>query len=187
MRTTLLFLLLFLSQAALGDRVGYGGVKDIRVEGTQIAVLHHHDWSQATRDARWQMISITENPFTKENTYSYLRAIDKVSGELLFQEPVPALTYLWISSDSRFIVGASNIKVWNPIQLVVFTRSGQRIFEKRIRAEFWPGASEGVTNWISWYREPNPVITIKEEDGKMVLSIEGNAGEPRIFRFAIPK
>ena len=186
-RSVLAFLnaatLLLASQFAFGDRVGYSKVVDLRAETGAVVAEHHHDWSRATEAARLKMISTTKDPFTAENTYSYLRLTDRASGRELFKKPVPALTRLWISPDSRYVVGLSNIMLWNPYQLVVFSRSGRRVLERSITAATWPSVVESVTNSVIWYKEPDPAIRLKETRGEVTLSIEDRLGTTREFRF----
>ena len=175
--------LLLGSSLALGDAVGYSKIVDVRAETGAVVAEHHHDWSRATQDARWKMISTTKDPFTVENTYSYLRLIEKASGRELFKKPVPALTHLWISPDSRYVVGLSNIKLNNPYQLVVFSRSGRRVLERSITSATWPTVMESVTNAVLWYKEPTPTIGLEDVRGEMILSIEDRVGTTREFRF----
>jgi hypothetical protein len=163
--------------------VGYSKIVDLRAETAEVVAEHHHDWSKATQEARWKMISGAKDPFTAENTYSYLSLTDRASGRRIFRRPVPALTYLWISPDSGYVVGLSDVKLANPYQLVVFSRSGQRVFERRITAESWPGVLESVTNRVDWYKEPTPAISLRSNRGEVVLSIEDRLGTPREFRF----
>lgn len=170
--------------AALADMVGYAKIVDIRAESATTLAEHHHDWSRATEPARFKMITTTKNPFTAENTYSYLRVVDKGSGRELFRAPVPALTQLWISPDSRYVVGISNIQLWNPYQLVVFTRTGRRVLEKAFGGEPW--VRQSVTNWIEWYKEPTPTIRLEEGQGWTSVWIEDREGKPRQFRFRTP-
>ena len=146
--------LLLAGSSALSDAVSYSKVVDLRAETGVVVAEHHHDWSKATQDARWKMISTTKDPFTAENTYAYLRLVDRPSGREIFKKPVPALTHLWISPDSRYVVGLSNIKLNNPYQLVVFSRSGRRVLEKSITEATWPSVQESVTNAVIWYKEP---------------------------------
>lgn len=170
---------------ALADAVGYAKVSDIREQNEVLVVEHHHDWSRATEPARFKMITTTHDPFTAENTYSWLRVVEKASGKELFRAPVPALTQLWISPDSRFIVGISSIKLWNPFQLVVFTRSGKRVFQKDFTGDATHGIQQSVTNAIWWYRE-NPTIRLEEPGGTggdVHLWIDDRLGKPREFRF----
>ena len=111
---------LLAASALLADAVGYRAIVNLREQTDVVVAEHHHDWSRATEAARFKMITTTRDPFTQENTYSYLRLLDRASGRELFKKPVPALTHLWISPDSRFVVGVSNVKLWNPYQIVVF-------------------------------------------------------------------
>jgi hypothetical protein len=170
--------------AALADAVGYAEVKDIRIQNDVLSVEHHHDWSRATEPARYKMITTNHDPFTAENTYSWLRVVDKASGKELFRAPVPALTLLWISPDSKYIVGLSSIKLWNPYQLVVFTRSGRRVFERDFTKDPSPAIQQSVTNAIWWFKDPSPAIRLVEApDGGADLWIEDRLGTSRNFHF----
>jgi hypothetical protein len=182
-RASVLAALFLTGSFLLGDMVGYSKVLDIRAESVLLVAEHHHDWSTATRDARFKMISTTKDPFAAENTYSFLRVVDKASGKERFRKPVPALTFLWISPDSRYVVGLSNVMLWNPYQLVVFDGSGARLLEQDMTNDARPGVSRSVTNWIFWFKEPLPTIRIAESRGSVVLSIEDPLGKLREFRF----
>jgi hypothetical protein len=140
---------------------------------------HHHDWSSAD-DARGEI-------FTEENHYSYLQLREKATGAVLFRRPGPALSHIWISPDSKYVVGISNIKLWNPYKLVVYSNSGDRLLERDIVSMSLPGASESVTNWIDWYREPVPKIAIVENGTTATLSIEGRLGGFHQFQFPVVK
>lgn len=174
--------LLLSSSSALADAVAYSGVVDLRAESAVLRVEHHHDWSRSTEDARQAMFSTSKDPFTAANTYSYLRVVDKASGGELFRAPVPALTHLWISPDSRYIVGLSQIKRLNPIHLVVFSRTGRRLFQYNVLENPWPSVMQSVTNAVIWYKEP-PNIHLTETRGNVVLAIEDRGGAMREFRF----
>lgn len=175
---------LFLACSFLfADMVGYSKVSDIRIESDRLVAEHHHDWSRATEPARFKMITTSKDPFTAENTYSYLRVVDKGTGKERFRAPVPALTLLWISPDSRFVVGLSSVKLWNPYQLVVFDASGRRLLAQDFTNDTRPGVSQTTTNAIFWFKEPNPTIRLAESKGSAVLSIEDPLGKIRDFRF----
>jgi hypothetical protein len=164
------------------DAVGYSSVFSCSAKSSQLLAEHHHDWSETTRDARWKMISTDKDLFTTQNTYSSLHVSDLRDGRQLFTAPVPALTHLWISEDSRFIVGISNIKLWNPIQVVVFCSRGTRLLARQVQSSSFAGVSESVSNWVNWYKEPIPRISISPSQDGYTLLIEGNNGEPRVFK-----
>ncbi|MEO7548161.1 MAG: hypothetical protein ABIT82_07040 [Ramlibacter sp.] len=172
--------------SARADAVGYAAVYDCKAETDLIIAHHHHDWSAATRAARWKMISTDKDPFSPQNSYSFLRVTDRRTKVQKFQVPVPALAYLWISADSRFVVGVSDIKLWNPVQLVVFNSEGVLLLAKRVDSSSFPGVSESVTNSVNWYRTPVPGISIEGAERSYTLRIEGNTGERRVFRFNGP-
>jgi len=176
-------LLFLFGSLLLADMVGYSKVSDIRTESDRLVAEHHHDWSRATEPARFKMITTTKDPFTAENTYSYLRVVDRATGKERFRAPVPALTLLWISPDSHFVVGLSNVKLWNPYQLVVFDASGRRLLAQDFTSDTRPGITQSVTNAIFWFKEPNPTIRLAESGDSAVLSIEDPLGKIREFRF----
>jgi hypothetical protein len=173
----------FVSTPALADRFGYDEVFYCKAETDQIIAEHHHDWSHVTHAARWKMISTDGNVFSPENTYSYLRVTDRRGKARIFQAPVPALKYLWISADSRFIVGVSNLKLWNPVQLVVFNSEGILLLAETVTSSSFHGVSGSITNWVRWYKEPAPRISVEGSQKSYTLSVEGNAGESRVFKF----
>lgn len=171
------------STPACADATGYDSVVNLSAETGAVRAEHHHDWSRGTSEARWKMISTSRNPFTTDNDYSYLRLRNKATGTELFRRPVPALTHIWISPDSEYVVGISNVMLWNPYQLVVFSRSGDRLLERNMEGTIWPGVSRSVTNWIKWYKEPAPQMTIVRDGATATLSIEDPLGVMRQFQF----
>jgi hypothetical protein len=123
-------------------------------EAATLRAEHHHDWGYTSEKARWKMISSARDPFTADNNYSYLSLRDAVTGAELFRRPVPALTYIWISPDLRYVVGLSHIMLWNPYQLVVFSKSGDRLLERDMVGVDWPGVKRSASNWITGTRSP---------------------------------
>lgn len=186
-RWTIVLALLFLAPFAWADRVGYQGIFDCRVESEVLSAEHHHDWSRATRDARWEMISTTQDVFTPKNTYASLVVTDKNSGAVLFRVPTPALRYLWISGDSKFIVGRSDIQLWNPVQVVVFNSKGRLALARHVGYGSFPGVSVSASNWVHWYKETEPKISIETRGDSYTLHVEGNNGADRTFEFKDPQ
>ena len=176
-------LLLLTAPSARADFVGYDKVVTLVAETGEVRAEHRHDWSDATRAARFKMVSTSSNPFTRANDYAYLRLNDKNSGRELFRRPVPALSLIWISPDSQYVVGLSNVMISNPYHLVVFNRSGDRLLEKDMTRVRWPGSSRSVTNSIYWYKEPIPSIDIADNGKYLTLSIEDTRGVRREFYF----
>ena len=176
-------LMMSLASLARADATGYSGIFDCRAENELLSAEHHHDWSEATHAARWEMISTTKDVFTSNNSYASLVVRNRQSQAQLFRVPTPALTHLWISNDSRFIVGISNIKLWNPVQVVVFNSKGALVLAKPVESSSFPGVSESVSNWVYWYKEPQPRISIETKGDSYSLHIEGNSGIDRVFMF----
>jgi len=115
------------------DREDYNRVKNILVEDKALSVLHHHDWSFDS-ERRSKIMQSWMGPFRPENVYAYIECVDQFSGRILFRKPSPPLTYLWISNDSNYIVGLSEIRFDNLVQLVVFDRKGRLVKQRGIGA-----------------------------------------------------
>jgi hypothetical protein len=170
------------SSAAHADSVDYNGVVNLSAETETLRADHHHDWSLLPRPPR-KTISTTENPCAVDIDDSSLRLCDKTTGVELFRRPVPALTHIWISPDSEYVVGLSKVMFRNPFQLVVFNRAGDRLFERNMVGVNWPGVSRSVANWIYWYKEPVPQMKIVKEGATATLFIEDRLGVLREFQF----
>src|SRR5262245_16973760 len=103
------FTILFVAQATvarlvLADAVGYQAVVNLRAEGNDFVVEHHHDWSGTTHDSRYRMITTHQDPFRDDNDYAYIAWYKKEGHELVRRLPCPALTWLRVSEDSRFVI-----------------------------------------------------------------------------------
>jgi hypothetical protein len=118
---------------ARADAVGYSRVVDLEARGDTFVVRHHHDWSGRTGAARAAMMSGSRDPFTADNTYATLTWLDR-SGKTIRKAPSPALTWLGVTADSRYVVGLSAIKLDNPYQLVVYDRDGTLLLKRHIGA-----------------------------------------------------
>ena len=129
MKIRILSLLFFLAitNIVLADGVGYADSLRLKVESKHFIVIHFHDWTNSTRNARYKMISTDQNPFTATNNYAYILCIDKRTGKTIFKKPCSALTKIVISPDEKYILGISKIMLWNPYQLVIFSITGDLI------------------------------------------------------------
>jgi hypothetical protein len=115
------------------DAVGYSRVVDLEARGDTFIVRHHHDWSGKTRDARDRMMATGRDPFTADNTYASLTWHGR-SGDVVRKVPSPALNWLGVTADSRYVIGLSAIKLDNPYQLVVYDRDGGLLLKRHIGA-----------------------------------------------------
>jgi hypothetical protein len=129
---TLLFILIFSPSLIYIDPIGYSEEVQLKVESTNYIIIHYHNWKESTRKSRYKMISTDQNPFTPLNDYAYILCINKTTKDTVFKSPSPALSKILISDDEKFIVGISNIKMWNPYQFVLFNTSGTLIKKKHI-------------------------------------------------------
>lgn len=155
-------LLLLSTSTAWADRAQYRQVRDLKQESATLTVEHHHDWSTTPH-------------------LSSLRAVDRLSGRELFNQPSPALTYLWISPDGLYIVGLSTIRLANQYQLMLWNRSGQALLSQDMTLVDWASTTNSVSNWINWYRDPAPRISIDPEH--RALMVEDYSGVMRAFFF----
>jgi len=181
-------LVVYISLALLGptlraDVAPYYDVYSCKAESSSLVAEHHHDWSPKARFPGWKTPKSYKDIFSSANTYSALVVIDRTTKRQLFKTPAPALRNLWISPDSKFIVGISNVKFCNPVQIVVFNNRGKRLLTQKIGWSSFKSVIESPTNWVHWYKEPNPRISINETKGWIHLQTEGENGEQRNFKF----
>ena len=239
-----LSLLLLLGRKLPPDAAGYTGNKAIFVKNAEFTIIHRHNWSQATKESRRRMFWGDQNPFTSKNNYSHIESVNNANHDILFKTPTPALTYLFINEDSKYILGLSSIKLDNPYHLILLNNSGEILFyvpispnEAKLNAKeflvfekkfpkvtkklklnklifkindtyylsyraipvgnkvhaylfnflepshFSRNFSESESNFIDWYKTPDPEIRLSYEKGKVsAISLLDPAGE----RFEIP-
>lgn len=122
-------------RGARADIAAYGGIVDLRADGDTFIVKHHHDWSRATEASRYKMISTHQDPFRSDNDYANVAWYSRADGRRHRQMPSPALTWLGVSPDSRYVIGLSNVKLYNPYQLVVYNRAGELLLKRHIGAQ----------------------------------------------------
>ena len=135
MQKRLLLILILISIKVNADPIAYSDSLRLEIESENYIVIHFHDWTEQTRDARFKMISTNQDPFTNKNNYAYLAVIDKSTCDTIFKKPTPALTHIQISKNEKYVVGISNIMVWNPFQLVVFNMDGKLVKSRHFSSE----------------------------------------------------
>jgi len=241
----ILFFILF--NYIFADSIAYNKKKTIQIEDNKIIVIHFHDWSSSTLQQRISMINGDQNPFTQENNYAYLKCIDKKTGKTIFKKPSSAISKIFISEDSKYILCLSNLKIYNPYQLILYYVNGEIILKKHISVEdaklshsdysefrkkypcqnkllellnritykknsvfityrstnmpIWLGEAwdflikkeqvsifsnnfdESVSNWIFWYKEPDPMVRFQYENFKLVAI---TILDPLAVRFSVP-
>ncbi len=156
--------LLSIERAVLADLGSYEGKPTITVADAKYSVVHYHDWSQ--RDALWKIVELPRRESVrifdrKHNGFSYIKVFDKASGALMLRLPVPALTVLWLSPDSRYLVGLSDVMLWNPYQLVVYALpSGKRLYAEPIAPNVYSFTPSEYADFVQ--RFPAIKTTLKE-------------------------
>jgi hypothetical protein len=130
----IIFLFLLCWCRASADTVGYGGKHEIAVESGPLVFRHAHDWDSKQVQALFFDLAHHEKFFSAANDFSFVELRDS-KDKLLFRSPSPALTKLWISPDAQFLVGLSDIKLYNPYQLVVWRPDGTLLHSEHISAD----------------------------------------------------
>ena len=161
------------------DLTAYNAVVNLSAAADTFTVRHHHDWSLKKRQA-------------------FLEWTSRPEGKVLSRMPTPALTWLGVTNESRYVIGLSNIKLDNPYQLVVYTRDGGLLLQRHITPNVacltpagyrelekkhanwdelignacphpWLGrVTETVSNYVEWFDEANPSPMIIEDAGKPI-------------------
>ena len=129
----LILLLLVCTRNARADRVGYGGLHEIAATNGNLTCRHVHNWESKKLDSLFSDLTHHQRFFSAANDFSFVELRD--GDKVLFRSPSPALTHLWISPDSQFLVGLSRIKLYNPYQLVVWQRDGTLLHHEHISDE----------------------------------------------------
>jgi hypothetical protein len=160
---------LLICPAGRADFIEYNQAKNILIENKDIRVLHHHDWS-FDRERRKRIMSSWLGPFQPENIFAYVECISQKTGQTIFKVPSPALTFLWISDDSEYIVGLSDIRLDNPVQLVVFDRSGRLLKKRRISSWEAELTREEYRQFVRQF--PTAAASLASRDGIVIFHDE---------------
>ena len=123
--------LIAFGRTARADNISYDEIVTIEAQGSDFKIVHHHDWSKATRAKRIEMMNTHQDPFKGGNNYGYVAWYTR-EGKLLRKLPSPALTWLGVSPDSRYVIGLSKVMLDNPYQLVVWSRDGKFLVKRHI-------------------------------------------------------
>jgi hypothetical protein len=122
----------FCTNIVFPDSVPYSDIKEINMESRNYNIKHFHNWSRETLEERQRMItSDAQNPFDENNNYAYIEVFNKETKEKIIHLPTPALTHLFISEDERYIVGISNIMIYNLYHLIIVDINNGLIIKKR--------------------------------------------------------
>lgn len=156
-----------LALPARADNRAYEEVLVLEAKGRDFRVVHRHDWTRRTLDKRLEMMRTHKDPFRADDDRSYV-AWYSADGKRVRQLPSPALTWLGVSPDSRYVIGLSYIRVHNPYHLVVWSRDGNLLVKRRVAPDdLWaPGFGESVTNFVIWHDFEDPAPELVETGGK---------------------
>ena len=128
----LILLLAFCTGKAHADAVAYGGRHEVRATRGSLTFHHFHDWDSPKLRTLFSDLTHHERFLSPANDFSFVEL--RGGNKVLFRAPSPALTHLWISPDSQFLVGLSDVMRSNPYQLVVWRRDGTLIHREHISA-----------------------------------------------------
>lgn len=121
-----------LATPAFADRVRYSGSKDLTAHSASLIVRHRHDWSLLP-------VALTFSagtPFGVEPSVSSLE-FRTDSGGSVVRISSPPLTFLLVTPDSRYVIGLSQIKAGNDVQLVVFDRDARLLLKRHIAGDVY--------------------------------------------------
>ena len=108
----------------------YGGCSQYN---DKIIVNHSYNWSNI--ELIKKLIKDDEELiFSENNQFSYIWLTNNATAVIEWKRPSPALTKIFISENSEYIIGLSKIKYHNPYQLVILNRKGDIIFRMHIAA-----------------------------------------------------
>ncbi|MBK9992171.1 MAG: hypothetical protein IPP19_15970 [Verrucomicrobia bacterium] len=129
----LLILAFVLCGRLTADSTAYNGKLTISAVGGNFGVVHIHDWSSGKIPALFNDLANHEAFLGEANDFSFIQLFD-ANQKSVFLKPSPALTVIWISPDSKFIVGLSSIMRNNPYQLMIWRIDGTLVYKKHISA-----------------------------------------------------
>ena len=167
MRSAVLALLAWSLAApfAAADAVAYARVVDLQADGDTFTVRHHHDYS-------------------KKDLISFVSWQARGATKVLLRQPSPALTWLGVSPDSRFVIGLSWIKFANDHQVAIWDRDGKLLVREAVAGRGLPYVMESKTNNVHWFDRAEPSPTVVLEGGQPVaLRFKARTGAMTELRF----
>lgn len=141
----------FFSAICLADGASYGGRHEIAIDGRNGSLRHVHHWSNPEKQKLFFDFQNHDKIFSASNTFSYVEYIDHITEKVLFHYPSPAYTKLWSYRDQIF-VGMSNVKAYNPYQLVVWKPDGTVLY----KAHFSQVVAELSTEKLAEFKDKYP-------------------------------
>jgi len=120
-----------LATPASADRARYSGSNDLTARSATLIVRHRHDWSLLSE----RLTFSADTPFGVEPGVSSLEF--RTTGKPVIRISSPPLTFLLVTPDSRYVIGLSQIKALNDVQLVVFDRDARPLLKRHIASEVY--------------------------------------------------
>lgn len=115
------------------DTLAYGGRHEFVAISSHYEAVHVHNWDWRKSDELHARPDVLDAFFTDANNASSVVVRERATGKAIIDTPAPALTHLWISPDETLLVGLSNVKLRNPVQLAVWRLpSGQLLWREHI-------------------------------------------------------
>jgi hypothetical protein len=159
----------FIISVSSADIVGYRGKIDIYDVSGEYVAYHFHDWSQEKRTGKIELVH---------------------RGEILFFKETTAFTYIKVFEKYKLIVLLSKIRIdnANQIQIIGFDRSvllKKQISMDSVNCSGVCGIKESGTDYISWYNEKDPGITITDKGDSYTIAV--NSPNNKIVSYIFPK
>ena len=132
----IVFLVFLLQSYNFSDRIAYKGI--IKIEDTSgiLKVIHYHNWDNYEKLFKiYKSKGLDDGIFSNQNDFSYIHGLNMKTGKTIFKIPSPALTYIKISEDAKYILGLSYIHNNNPFQFVLLDNRGEILISKYMSPE----------------------------------------------------
>lgn len=164
------------SNNAFADISSYRATRAFKETTKNFVITHYHDYSYRKENERRNIFSYGPNAIFSDslNSYSYILAISKTSGDTLFKKPCPPLTKIVVSKDEKYIIGLSEIKLNNPYELVIFDTTGNLLYKRNIGGLKFELTEENLKQLIQLFPKSFQLLMIDEaivfEDEKWQIS-----------------
>jgi len=149
--------LFVLAISAYADMYAYSGSVLIQKQTQNYTIIHSHDWR------------IRKGIF---------KIVSKKDRATIFKKKVGAFTHIAASEKHDVIVLLSNVMLFNPYQLRIFTFSGEEIKKDSVSHKTignkYGEVLESATNWVNWFNESDPGFEFVETKDELYLKMNDN-------------
>jgi len=150
-------LILLTGNYALADSFAYSGKHDCETRRDELHAVHYHNWSSPKIPELFLDLGNHETFLKEVNDFAYIE-LSNSDGKVLFRQPSSALTYIWISPDHKYIVGLSNVMLYNPYQLMVWGIDGDLIHKEHISSSVARLSKEAMVQFRQNFSQAEEIL-----------------------------